>query len=387
MFWSVLAKSYKEQLRSIWVLLLTVSLAPFFVFVYYLINDAQQVDYDLQVINQDQGAIWDGEEVNLGVEVIQYLLEMDPQEVGIPLSVHPREERKDAVKDLENGSADALVVLPPGFSRDLVALANGSSETSVAVELVGDLSQVGYMVTAVWAGEFITDIVHSISGIPRPLAVTETALGQTGAIDEFDYYMPGIMILALIMLMFTATIALITEVDQQTILRLKLSRLNAVTFLSGVSVIQILVGLIAAILTLLVAQLMGFDPRGSFWVFLLIAALTSVSIIAFSLILAAVVKSVNEVLIIGNFPLFLFMFFTGAAFPMYPRTLFHIGDYALGWNAWMSPVHAIDALRKVLLLEQGIGDIVPELAAILILTLIYFAIGTWAFGRRHLRTD
>jgi hypothetical protein len=76
---------------------------------------------------------------------------------------------------------------------------------------------------------------------------------------------------------------------------------------------------------------------------LLIAVLASISIVAFSLILAAVTKTVNEVLIVGNFPLFLFMFFTGAAFPMKGNELFNVAGYAITIQGLMSPTHAINA--------------------------------------------
>ena len=109
--------------------------------------------------------------------------------------------------------------------------------------------------------------------------------------------------------------------------------------------------------------------------------------IAFSLILAAITKTVNEVLIVGNFPLFLFMFFTGAAFPMKGKELFSIAGYSLTLQGLMSPTHSVSALRKVLILDMGLKDILPEILALLFLTVLYFGIGVWAFQRRHMRIE
>ena len=387
MFWSVVRKSYREQIRSYWILLLTVSMAPFFVAIYYMINESMQESYKLLIVNQDQGVIHDDTELNRGDELIVFLRGDESDSLSLPLRTRALDDRSEPIQHLEDGKADALVVIPDSFSRDFLDLSTGSSPAGVPLEIVGDLTRVGYMVTAIWADELITEYVHSSAEIPRPLRVTETSLGQSGEIDEFDYYMPGIMILAVIMLMFSATIAIITEVDQKTILRLKISKLSATSFLSGVGLVQILVGLVSILLTLAMALSMGFDMQGSFWLFLLLAVLTSVSIIAFSLLLAAFTRSVNEVLIIGNFPLFLFMFFTGAAFPMSPKTLFYVGDHAFGWNGFMSASHAFDALRKVMVMNKGIGDIVPEILAIILCTIAYFILGVWAFQRRHLRVD
>ncbi|MCK4760836.1 MAG: ABC transporter permease [Candidatus Aminicenantes bacterium] len=132
---------------------------------------------------------------------------------------------------------------------------------------------------------------------------------------------------------------------------------------------------------------LGFDFKGSFALLILIAILTAVSIIAFSLILAALTKTVNEVLVVGNFPLFLFMFFTGAAFPMKGKVLFSIFGYPFTIQGVMSPTHAIDALSKVLIMNSGLKDILPEITALIIITIIYFVIGLWAFQRRHMRVE
>ena len=103
-------------------------------------------------------------------------------------------------------------------------------------------------------------------------------------------------------------------------------------------------------------------------IMIVVAAITSLSIIAFSLIIAALTKSANEVLVVGNFPMFLFMFFTGAAFPLKSQPLFSIAGYPVSLQGFMSPSHAISALNKTLIMDMDISDIIPEITAILILT-------------------
>jgi ABC-2 type transport system permease protein len=189
------------------------------------------------------------------------------------------------------------------------------------------------------------------------------------------------------MLMFSATIAIVTEVEHKTIIRLKLSKLTAIEYLSGVSAVQVLIGIISVLLTLLVAVMLGFDFSGSIALLIFIAVLTSISMIAFSLIVAALTKSVNEVLVVGNFPLFLFMFFTGAAFPIKGTALFSLAGYPITLQGLMSPTHAISALNKVLIMRMGLKDILPEMVALTAITIIYFAVGVWAFRRRHMKVE
>jgi hypothetical protein len=148
---------------------------------------------------------------------------------------------------------------------------------------------------------------------------------------------------------------------------------------------QSLVGIASVLLTLVTALLLGFRYEGSLLILIFIAALTSLSIIAFSLIIAAVTKSATEVLVVGNFPMFLFMFFTGAAFPMKSNALFTICGYPINFQGLMTPTHAISALNKTLVMNMSIGSILPEIISIIILTVIYFLIGAFIFQRRHLR--
>jgi ABC-type multidrug transport system permease subunit len=147
----------------------------------------------------------------------------------------------------------------------------------------------------------------------------------------------------------------------------------------------LLVGIISVLLTLFIAILLGFKYEGSLMMMIVIASLTSLSIIAFSLIIAAITKTANEVLVVGNFPMFLFMFFTGAAFPLKSDALFTIAGYPVNIQGLMTPTHAISALNKTLIMNMDISSIIPEIISIIVLTMFYFLIGGIIFKQRHLK--
>jgi len=148
--------------------------------------------------------------------------------------------------------------------------------------------------------------------------------------------------------------------------------------------VQMMVGIFSVVLTLFMAILLGFQYQGSLILMLIVAGLTSLSIISFSLIIAAVTKSANEVLVVGNFPMFLFMFFTGAAFPLKSDALFTVAGYPVTIQGLMTPTHAISALNKTLVMNMDLKSILPEITAIIVLTIIYFIVGAIIFKRRHL---
>ena len=79
------------------------------------------------------------------------------------------------------------------------------------------------------------------------------------------------------------------------------------------------------------------------------------------------------------------MFFTGAAFPMQSEALFTLAGYPFTVQGLMTPVHAISALNKALVMNMGLTDILPELIALLVLTVLYFTIGALIFKRRHMQ--
>lgn len=384
---SVIQKSFKEQMRQFWLLLLTVSMAPFFIFVYYLIIEGSKVSYDLLVVNLDRGARYQSENINHGELLTNHAKEIQNSGAVIPLKIKSADNREIAIESLIHKKADAVVVIPVDFSERIQKLTKSNDGISPEIEFVGDLTNTNYIITAIWANEALQKYITEVTGKSPPLKVTETALGSSAKIDDFTYSVPGLLILSIIMLMFTAAIALVTEVENKTMLRLKLSRLSAFEFLASVSVVQIIVGLISILLALAVAVVLGFHYSGSLPELLFIATLTGISVIAFSLILAALTRTVNEVLIVGNFPLFLFMFFTGVAYPVTGRTLFTVSGYPITLPGLMSPSHAVSALRKILILNMDFMDVFPEIIALLVLTAVYFTFGIWAFNKRHMRVD
>lgn len=383
--WNVITKSLKEQVRSYWVLLLSLSMGPFFILVYYLIIETSKPRYDLLVLNHDKGILINGQTLNYGNELIAFMKSAGQQNNALPFTIYQTDSQDESIAKLKNKTADALVVVDSSFSASLASQMQQSGDFPAKLEFAGDLTNTYYLVTAVWAGELITEFVHRATGKSRAVTVTETALGTSGSINDFDIIVPGILMISLIMLMFTASIAFVSEVENKTMIRLKLSKISAFEFVSGVGIVQLLVGIASVILTLLTAILLDFHYSGSLLIMILIAVLTSLSVISFSLIIAALTKSAGEVLVVGNFPMFLFMFFTGAAFPLKNDALFTIAGYPVNIQGLMTPTHAISALGKTLVMNMDFWSILPELITILILTMIYFIIGALLFKKRHLK--
>jgi ABC-2 type transport system permease protein len=381
----VIRKSAREQVRSFWILLLTVIMAPFFVGVYYLINESSKPGYDILILNQDKGIVSENKIINRGEELMYSAESQVILNIEIPLKIKRISTIDSAINLLSKKKADALIIIPEGFSDSLNTGLTKNRPVPPEFEFIGDMTDFNYMIAAIWGSEYVRIYIESISGFPSPFILKETSLSHTSGFTDFDLYMPGLLVLSIIMLMFTASIAFVTEIENGTILRFRLSGLTSLEFIGGITFIQLVIGIISVLITLGTAILLGFQYNGSLWLAMLVVCLAALSIIAFSIILGALSKSSNEILVIGNFPLFLFMFFTGAAFPMDSKAIFTIGGYAINFQGLMSPTHAVSAMKKVMLMDYGFKEIMPELISLITLTLVYFIIGIWIFNRRHLR--
>jgi len=383
--YDVFIKGIKEQLREYWILVLTVLMAPLFIAIYFLMAETEDPVYDVILVNLDRPAEYSSRNFHLGDSIVTYarMLSLEPA-YGM-IKIYSMESREEAVESLRTRKADVVLVLPENLSASVAAYPDSSGLTS-RIELIGDVTQMEYIIGAVWSEELINSYIKEVAGIRMPVSWYETTLGFSGKRTYFELYVPGLLILSIIMIIFSASAAIVREPESRTLERLRISRLSALEFLTGISLVQLIVAILSLLLALLTAMALGYTLiPGTFWFILLITVLTAFSMISFSLLVAAMCRSVKEVAIIGTFPLFLLMFFTGAAFPVSGGQLFTIGDYQVMLNDLLAPKFAIEALNKVLIRGLEVKDTIPEMIALVVLTFFYFATGTWAFMRRHMR--
>lgn len=370
-------KTLKEQTRD-WVTLgLSLSLGAFFVLLYWLMIPSGSTTYGVMVQNLDTGPM--GEQVIAVLEDLSYP-SGDPLLEVIPVSDQAKAE--DLLKDRD---AEVLLVIPGIFSETLLAAAKGENQSPAEVTLVGDLTNPYYAVGAVMAGSVIDEFVQAQTGEVRPVSFNEIALGASAGRSEFDLYIPGILIVSVVMLVFIVSMTISSEVEAGTLRRLQMTPMRASDLLIGISLPTVLLGIVSLLLTLGIAIALGFNSQGSIWLAMLIGAITAVAVVGVGLIVAAFSKSVSQAFIIANFPLIFFMFFSGGVYPIPRINLFEMGGIQVSIYDVIPPTHAVVALNKVLTLGSGINELWYEIISLIILSLIYYGIGIWIFQRRQLR--
>jgi ABC-2 type transport system permease protein len=227
------------------------------------------------------------------------------------------------------------------------------------------------------------------TGADEPLTVdvqTISGADMTNPVSMFDQIVPGLLVLSLMMLMFTAAASVIREKDKGTIIRLKMSKMSLFDFLATLSLVQIIIGVIALALTFATALAIGYRSHGSLLAVLVICVMCTLSIIAISLIVSVFLRSIFDLMTIGCFPFFILMFFSGGMFPLPSLQVFTIAGHPVNVNDILPTTPAINAMGKVLNNGMGLDGIAFELALLALLTVAYFALGLWLFRRKYLRT-
>lgn len=385
--WSVFRKSVREQKRDLWVIGLSLAFAPLFVMIYWMMTGASgTTSYGVLVINQDVPAMQaDGTTLSAGVDVMDGLKGLTYENGGSLLRVIEATDRADAETRLRNREAAALVIIPEDFSESLSAFRSGDTSANTDLTFIGDLTNPTYTVAAVMAMTVADAYTQEITSAARPVELVEIPLGSSAARTEFENYVPGLLVLAVVLMVFQAAMTPARDIETGAMKRLRLTRLTAFEYLGGTTLWLASVSVGSVLLTFITAVGFGFRSQGPLWLAFVVATITSLSIIGIGLIVACFSKTVSQAFVIANFPLGFLMFLTGAAFPLPRFNLFTVAGRGIAIADFLPPTHAVVALNKIFTLGAGFGDVLYELSALVILTALYFGVGVWLFQRTQMR--
>jgi ABC-2 type transport system permease protein len=394
-FWSVFRKTLREQKRDLWVLGLSLAFAPLMVLLYWLFTGGNATtSYGVLVINLDGGTtLTDGATFYAGEEAIAQMEQLTFKDESPILRVKLIRDRGEGESQLREREAAAMVIIPEDFSKVIAETkktvsAEAWEETSIPstnVEFVGDLTNPYYTVAAVMAMTAIDSYAMFATDEYRPIGLIETPLGDSAARSEFEMYIPGLFVLAVIMMLFQASMTVAREIEGGTLKRLRITRMTAFELLGGTTLWLVLVAIIEVLVTFAMAVALGFRSQGALWVAILVGIITSFSIIGVGMIVASFSKTVSQAFVIANFPFGFFMFLSGAALPVPMGSLFTLGGHDFSFADLLPPTHAVKALNKVFTLGAGFDEVVFELIALVVLSLLYFGLGVWFFRRMHLK--
>ncbi len=368
-------KTLKENIRDWKVIILVLVFSPFFVLLMKLYYGSEPTTYNIGIINYDHG--------NKSTELAKLL---DNSQGGkdtkqfILFEYSNKSELEIKVKDR---SVDLGMIIPENYSKSLI-MAKTDNNSTVAVEILGSTGNVKYTIAAILVSDIIYRQGIDIAEITLPSTIKETFLEKNQPVNEFESYVPGMISLAVLMILFSACASIVKENDKRTIIRLKLSRLGAFNFLSGICIVQSVIAVIAVILSYWTALFLGYKPVGEFGPVLVMGIISSFSMVSLSLLVASFLNSVFDVLTIGCFPFFILMFFSGSMFPLPKMNILTLFGHPFGVTDILPLTHTANAFNKILNFGSGLADVGFEMIMIVILSIIYFVLGLLLYKKRKL---
>lgn len=371
-----IVKTLKENIRDWKVLLLVLVFSPFFILVMNLYYGGIPTTFRLGILNSDTG--------RQSIELINGIKSTKGQDNSNLFSLNYLSNPDQLYEKVKQKDIDIGIIIPEGYSKSLTDKASGKATNSAVVEFYGSMGNARYTVAAVLASDAVYKQGMDIARITLPSSINETFLEKKQLFNEFEGYVPGLISLAVLMILFTATAAIVKENDKRTLLRIKLSRLGAFNFLSGISIIQALVATAAVAVSYITAMGLGYKPIGGLGSILIVGVISSFSMVAISLILASFLNTVFEVLTIGNFPFFILMFFSGSMFPLPKMNIFTLGGHSFGITDILPLSHTSTAFNKILNYGSGVRGVAFEIFMITILTIVYFVLGMLLYQKRKL---
>ena len=384
---NVVVKCFREQKRDLWVLGLSLAFAPLFVLIYYLMTGGTgSTSYSVLVINRDQPVLRaNGVTLAAGEQVVADLRAMTYKSGNPLLRVSLTQDEAQAERQVRDRQASVLLILPPDFSAALAAYQEGRTPAPAQVTLKGDLTNPTYTISAVMVMTAADQFANTFTQAPRPVELNEVALGDSSSRSEFENYIPGLLVMAVVLMVFQAAMMPARDIEAGTLRRLRLTSLRSAEYLGGMAVWLTLVAVLSILITFATAVALGFRSQGPLAAAILIDIIAALSVIAVGLIVACLSKTVSQAFVIANFPLGFLMFLTGAAFPLPRPTLLTLFGHPISYADFLPPTHAVIALNKIFTLGAGFGDVLFEFSALLLLTLVYFSIAVVLFRRTQLK--
>jgi ABC-2 type transport system permease protein len=369
-------KTFKENLRDWKILILAIVFAPFFIYMMYMyIGDSGSTTYTIALINKDKG--------KLSNELIGEWEKMKTQDGNPVLSIRTISDTLTAKDLIRNKDADLFLTIPEGFSDSFNMFISSGKRLATTLISYGDQANTRYMGASSFVDYITFSFISQKTGIEMPVNIKYEYAGRGRSLKEFDLYVPALLVLSIIMMLFTAGASIVREVEKDTITRLSLSKLRSAEFMTALTLNQIIIGLICLFLTLLAAFSIGYRTSGSILLLFLVGAITCFSVISISIITSCFIKTMFGLLTLGCFPFFILMFFSDCFLPLPKINFFKLAGHQVYINDILPTATATRAFNKILNYDSGFSDVSFEILWILAISLLYFFIGVWLFKKKY----
>ncbi len=304
------------------------------------------------------------------------------------LSLHKNSDSDDARQKVDNGDSWAAIIFPENFTQNfLSAMATQDTVDSSKVEIYLDASN-PTIATAVIKSvtqslqttlQELTATLNKTQG-GMPITIEQTYAYGGGDTRFIDYFAPGVISFAIIMVTTMITIILfVNERRNGTLQRLLVSPASEGEIVVGYALAFAAIGIIQSIVVLVAAILLfNITIVGNIFLALLVILLLAFGHQGLGILLSAGAK--NELQAIQFIPLIIFpsILLAGLFWPIES-----IPSYLQPLSYFIPLRYGIDAERSIMLRGWGIGEIWVDILVLILFALLTLSASVLLLKRKN----
>ncbi len=271
---------------------------------------------------------------------------------------------------VENDEADVILEIPQGFEMNLVR--EGSQKVFIAMNAInGTKASLGGNYLGQIIATFNADIQSELSANIHSKQPEGLQIESSGWFNPKRNYklalIPGILALLVTMVGgFLAALNIVKEKEAGTIEQINVTPLKKRDFILGKLIPFWILANIVFTLGLIIAwSFYGIEPQGSMFLLYGFIAVYLLAILGFGLLISTFCESQQQAMLIMFFFMMIFILLGGLFSPI---------ESMPGWVQWMTklnPVaYLIEVIRMVMLKGSGFRNVMPQLAAIVIMAVL-----------------
>lgn len=254
-----------------------------------------------------------------------------------------------------------------------------------SVTLRGDALNSRYYEAGALLNDVIRRHVNRLAGRVEVVGLVDAPLAHSGPQYEYDLYVPGMIVFALLLLIPQTAMLLGREVRAGTLKRLRLAPLSAFELLAGVTLAQMAIAVLLVLVVFGGGLVLGFHNQGSLGLALLVGLAVSLSAIGQGVGTACFVANDSQAVNYGSMLTMMQVFISGSFFPLPAPTLLTIAGHEMTLFDLIPATHGMTLLQQVLSYGAGWNEIAFRLTVMVALSVIYFLAGVAVFRRLQMR--
>ena len=295
----------------------------------------------------------------------------------------------DARTLINQNKLNGAIIIPADFAESVsmgtaanVTVLYDNSNPEVGTEVMEEASGLITGVNSIKSAVTIMQLGAKANETVDPAAIispyTASPEGTVPGSNYFDFLAPGMLIMIVMMSAMTGIPEGISqEKERGTFDGVLSAPINPVSVIIGKTVALTLQGFIQGIVVFILAVVFfGVTVSGNILLAFFLMFLGVFSFIGLGILFTSVAGDQKNSLMLVNLLMFPMMFVSGIMFPVQQMPWF------MQWLSDIMPVtYAADAMRKVMILNASVQDILPQIAILVVFGIVTMAIALPVFTR------